>query len=763
MSGRYLNLMDKMQLKRLGGEEAAGLWITSLPVPRDFDGGVSLAGKPGYIKEIGQWPGQKGASPRRLLMVSDGDNSAPESIKLSAASLKDTGELPAVQMELVEKCSDPGFMWERHMAKITWGNKSIGLLMGLRTGEEIHWWEACNMVVLEETPSCRVVEIGGAIPVVITDSEHLKQFKGYANPYLHKHLWLNGHIYARLHSNGVCEVFAHHINSKFFDDGLDLKDIVPVIGIKVYGGEESLKELCGKWEGDRELVTIGDIPFSMSDARRLATPENPGQIGVDNGIVVWQPYEGAELYGGASPRDKYGDGYIFKVSDRVFPRGMARTVRFSFSLSPRSPKVVRYIAPAWWYGMCEEFMPEALLPVSNEYDKLIHSARKWIKEYIVKGGFEDGSVPRHSGKIEGSTRYEPGWEGEMPGTQFLCAWRTGDAEDYDMAMRSAYVFTDVYVDHAAKAVRMHGYPPHAFSVPMARVHGSVIAYLETGDTYLLDTARSIIETAYWTHKNSWPRMCVGRDACFIRGAVMLYRYFDDQHFRDIARDSIKDVIASQKPDGSFGDQGGGTGIHQLGAYITKPWMGFMAMGGVIDYLELFPEEQEMLESVKKYGDWLMKERFDHNGVMGWSYQHNFNGGTRFRDAYSWEWTNLKQPGEKLWHQEYLARFMGFCSSRFNDPSYFDAWAESYSAVYGENPVVGSDHAATQIFQFIPWLQAKLWNASVMEEGIEVRPANYGSRMPKEGRIITPYGEVELKWNEDGKVDVPKESGISIEL
>jgi hypothetical protein len=39
------------------------------------------------------------------------------------------------------------------------------------------------------------------------------------------------------------------------------------------------------------------------------------------------------------------------------------------------------------------------------------------------------------------------------------------------------------------------------------------------------------------------------------------------------------------PDGSFGDQGGGAGIHGWNAYITKPWMGLMATGGMVDYIE----------------------------------------------------------------------------------------------------------------------------------------------------------------------------------
>src|SRR5690606_2518412 len=105
---------------------------------------------------------------------------------------------------------------------------------------------------------------------------------------------------------------------------------------------------------------------------------------------------------------------------------------------------------------------------------------------------------------------------------FLLAYRTGDAQDYGDAMRASYCFTDLYLDHATKLARMHGYAPNALNVPMSRVHACIYAYLETGDLYCLNAAKSIVDGAYWTHKNSWPRLAVGRDACFVRGAMALF-------------------------------------------------------------------------------------------------------------------------------------------------------------------------------------------------------------------------------------------------
>ena len=750
-------ILQKISLNNVHDRHEAGLIKISLPVPPQFPDNLALTGPDGtvssiYQKKIGNWIGAGASDPRRLLLIADAANKAPQTLGLAIQKDNDpvAGEslLPDASMELFETCPDPAFAWERHMAVFSWQGKKIGLVMGLNTRGKTHWWEACRLTVLDEQPACREIEIGGAIPLEIYDTRDISNAVGYENPYLHKHNWLNGHIYARLHANGVCEIYAHHINSKFFDDGLDLEDAVPVIGFKVFDGEADLAELTGPWTGDRTEIQLGQARLDLTDARHMVSQDSPGSFAPVGDFYVWQPYEGFELFGGAAPRVILDDEFIFRAKDKIIPRGMARTVRFSISLSDRSPRIAHYLAPAWWYGLCEEFLPDALLPVSNDYDALIESARKYIREYTVQGNFEDGSVPRNLGKSGPAGRYEPGWEGEMPGGQFLAAWRSGCGEDYDLALRSAYVFTDVHVDHAMKTVRMHGYPPEGISIPMNRVHGPVLAYLETGDPYLLRTAQAVIDTAYAVHKNSWPRLCVGRDACFIRGAVLLYRYFNSKHYQAIAQDSIKDVIASQKEDGSFGDQGGGTGVHQWAAYIVKPWMGLMALGGVVDYLELHPDEPAMLAAVKRFGDWLLKERFMHNlksggQAMGWNYQHYFKDDVLFMNSAKGEWFNLKDPDSYLWHVEYLARFLGFCSFAFADPAYLAAWAESYEGAYAGGVDVKGDHAAVQIFQYIPWLQARLWNARLTRAGVAVDPYDFGPLTKRRATVLGPDGKLEV--------------------
>lgn len=726
--------LPDLPLSRLGDDDPAGLWITSLPWPRAGCHDLSLDGRPTHTASLGQWPGEPEGSPRRLLLIADGADAAPEQLLVRAAPSGEHESLapPVAEAELFARCEDEGLMWERHLLRLTHGGRSLGLAMGLRHAGEVHWWEACRLTVLEETPRCRVIEMGGVIP----RRPFLKEEalgRGYDYHLLHRHNWLNGRLFARLHSNGVCEVYAHHINSKFFDDGADLEDVVPVIGLAA--GSRSYE---GDWTGQEPFPDLNGVRFDMSEAARLATPDQPGRLDVADGFLVWQPYAGVDVFSGSWARQMTGDPFIWHGEDRLFPRGMARTVRFSLSLSDRSPRLARYLAPAWWYGACEEFLPEPLLPVSNAYDRSLDECRDYCRRFIVRGGFEDGALPRGGNPNpppEDQGRSEAGWEGEAPWAMLLLAYRSAKAEDYDNALRAAWHFTDVAIDHAAKLVRMHGFGTHAFAQPMNRVLGPIAAYLETGVPYLLEAAQAVIGNAHWLQKNSWPRHTVGRDAKYVRGAVMLYRYFAEEHYRRLAHEGAMMVAESQRENGSFGDQAGGSGIHQWGCYITKPWMALMATEGVLDYLELFPDDEPLLQCVKRTADWLMEARFGHGGVMGWSYQHDFDGQPCHLDLHSGRLLQLCTPQDHLWHQNSLARLLGYVAMRFHKPEYLDAWSESY----GASPGASGDHGVVTSAHPIPWLQAKLWNARLTADGVTTEPFHFGPRTEPEATILTPDG------------------------
>src|ERR1043166_5807998 len=202
--------LPDLRLTRLGDEEDVGLCITSLPWPRARKQNLTLGGRPTFVKPIGQWPGEPTDSPRRLLLIADGGNKAARHLALKATKPSRRAKSEAkwtAAMELIERSPTPEYMWERHLLRLGYGGRSLGIAMGLRTGGEVHWWEACRLVVIEETPECLVIEMGGAITRQQMAFEEMQKHPGYTNPLLHKHNWLNGHLYARLHNNGVCEIF----------------------------------------------------------------------------------------------------------------------------------------------------------------------------------------------------------------------------------------------------------------------------------------------------------------------------------------------------------------------------------------------------------------------------------------------------------------------------------------------------------------------------------------------------------------------------
>lgn len=740
-------LERKIKLKRVGGEEEAGLWVAALPWGDRRAKRLSLGGARTGQKELGEWPAKRqgrdvdgargdktgnekhprrlllfgqpggtdlehrsgktdiktdlGNAPLELTLVKQPDQKAESAQKAEREKESAEGEIGEgkISMRLWEKAEGLYCYWERYFLVLGYGEKEIELAMGLVIEEEVHWWEACKLVEVGRGETFVEMEMGGVIP---------RKFPGApgGESGAHQHNWLNGRVYVRLHSNGVIEVYAHHINSAFFDDGRDLKGVIPVLGFRVAGTQVE-KEILGEWRGQHGIVTIGDARVDFREVARLGTDALPGRCWQEGEMLVLQPYAGVELFGGAYALQISGDPWIERPESGNFPQGMARTLRFSLSLSDASPVVVRYIAPAAWYEKCHEFGMGARESKTSdgsvESDKLVEEAYGWLVKGMVEGGFEDGAVPRYLHKNfwegYGRMRYEAGWDGEVPFAQFLHAWKMEDSDAYLRAMRSAWYFSDVVVNHANKKVHMHGWPAPAFSLPMSRVQGTFFAYLETGVPYLQETAEAVITTAHWINKNSWPRMTVGRDACYIRSAVLLYRYGMGEEYRKFAEEGIEMVLKTQRENGSFGDQGGGSGVHQWAGYISKPWMGCLALGGVLDYLEWMQDSEKMKLAVKRFGDWLLAERWEHAGMITWSYQHDFADGRKYpldRNG------NVQQlPSMERWHQELLGRVLGYCSREFKNPEYYAAYQESFrNQLEVENSHELSSHAVSAVLEML---------------------------------------------------------------
>lgn len=761
---------------RLSGDEPAGLWVSSIPWPSGVDWketawrGASGGTQPTTVLPIGQWPEVQGTGPRRLLtygLVNGGGAPDKLSLKMGGKAGEKAGrteELPAYREHCFAYSSDPFFVWEQKYLELSMGGKRVGLALGMKRKGKILWWEACRVVEENRVPGMVEVTMGGAIGWDFNDRSN---FDGFKNEYLHKHNWLNGHLRVRIFDHGVVELFARHVNSRYVDPGGDCEDGVPVVGF--FTEEREGNPQPGVFDGTEPVVRIGGVEVDLTDVAPLASPEQPGQWIHEPGAVVLQPYEGFELFGGAPTTQRYGTPYITESKDGRVLKGMARSLHFSLSLGEAPARIARYLAPSWWYGLQCELSTHPVLPIERDGETHNETAGYWWRDNMVKSGFEVGNLPRSAGersRFEGGRR-EPSWEGEVPYALLMLAYQTGNPEDYQAALQSCYYFNDVIVEHADKQVRMHGYPPPALSVPMNRVLANIGAWLETGDPFPRQTAEAVMETSYRNHLNSWPRMAVGRDAAFGRGAMMLYRYLNNPHFREIAREVAYAIHHAQRPDGSFGDQGGGSGIHAWGGYITKPWMGCLGTNIVMDYLELFPEEERLWETAKKYADWLVADRRPcPDGQRTWAYQHSYNGARVFITKEATIPTILPQKGGR-WHQQSMGRLFGMVAKHTGNPLYLETYLESNDAHRGKDRGRGGmDHGIAASVQYMPWVNDYFAHAVIgADKTLEVFTRIVEPWGDQRVSITSPWGEVVLV-REPGKGEftvAEKPEGVTVKV
>lgn len=749
--------LPDFQLRRLGEARPAGIHQCSLPWPRELGGErqLSLGGVAGAAIPLGRWPGMgEEKRPRRMLISADGGAAG----KLSGAvGVSEPGELSGggCDIRVYEHpfmvSPDPFMVWYRNQLVLESGGKRLGMAMGLRWRDgSLSWWEFTKLLKRDEDEFQVTYEMGGTIPFVYN---HRDPFKGPANPFMHKHNWLNGFLTLRVYKNGVVEIFARHSNSRFVDTGKDCEDGVPVIG---FFSEELEGEWVGDqpWTGDREEVTIAGIPFHLGDAAPLATPEAPGRWERHPGVLVWQPYQGGELYGGKSAVERTGTNYIVHSREQKFLRGMSRTLHFSLSFSDRSPRIARYLAPYWWYGVNGELSGRSFVPVTGVLRDWESDAEKWLELGMKRGGFEHGNLPRtvdleNDPGLNEDGRRQQGWEGEIPEAYLLFAYRCGEESVYEDALAASWYFHDVIIDHADKSVRSGGHQPPAVSLTMLRPLCLVGLYLETGYHHPLETAEAVIQNGWWVHRNSWPRFAIGRDATFARAAMMLYRFTGKEVYREIGRMMCEDIGKVQLPHGPFGDQGGGACLHGWPGFVVKPWMGAMATNVVLDYLELFPDgNPEFWEIIKRYVDWLMSERRDPGDGKGraWFYQHEY-ADTRVHYENSFP-APLLLP-RNPWHHENLGRLLWMASDHFGDPEYFAAWAESHFRPRARG---GLDQSVCAAMQFLPLTESRLVE---VEAGGAQKPPRVAMHLP-EG---FPWGKTVRFETATGRWELDTQTGV----
>jgi hypothetical protein len=598
-------------------------------------------------------------------------------------------------------------------------------------------------------PLVKAVRIGGFIEVNPSkEKEFRRKSTFFGSARLHRHDWLFAEIYALCFANGVVQVTARHVNNHRFDEGRTLQNLVPVLGMV----PDKKTHLDSVLDGSQLRFEIGSAKLSLENAAPLISRTHPGSLRTENGVVVYQPYEGVEVEGGTF-RGGRADGYRVKAKDRTMPKGVARTVRFAFSLGEAEPVTSQLIVPEWWYALCGDLWPDSVLSVHDEWDKRLHETYQ-VGTTEKRGRFDENVLGW-------------AWEGEAPYAELLYAYRSGKLEHFRGAIRDAYHIADIAFDHSTETIRMTDYPfDGSIAPPLFRTVGLTFGYLETGDPYLLECSESAATHWYWIDRHNWPRYAYGRDGASIRSLIFLWDYTGKEDYLTMAREAIGRLVSCQNADGSYYDQGGTTGIHAIGQVVKKPWMANLATDPVLDYLLRRPDDPNLWRVVEKTGEFMMRTFLRGKKKDYWPYQISY-GGTKYDP---WMAIRVAKSRGKLptsWQMAHghKARLLNVLTRRTGETRYFETWRRFYDRHWAKTePRKGDYHMFDKTLQHLPFAQAHSWNAQWEGNGVRIDPMNMPAGKELSGTIITPKGGVAITIRRKGRgFSITRKNGADIPI
>jgi len=755
-SGFDSRLISELTLHNPEPNTDSRVGIVSLPLPFGAEP-AGIAGFPTHGVDIAWWPpsrsgGERVARRRMLYVVSD--RPFPSQLRLgNPAALSANAVQASVALRDLHK--DYKSLLPQHSAELvlTHGAVQLGVRMGLRWRNELHWWEWVRIEPLWSNPVVSAFRIGGVIGVVPVKAEEV--FPDRTNirksEWLHRQNWVRGDIYLLSFANGAVQFYCRHVNNHQFDEGREQKEVTPIIAF----AQNDVGQIDLKWTGTTPMIQLGAAKLNLTDCATLVSEKHPGSLRSEEGLVIFQPYEGIEI-GGDTAKLTGQDGLFVRAHERTMPRGVARTVRFCVGLGDAAPIVTRFTPPEWWYALSGDFWPDGALPVHDAWDERIEAT---YEDAVVRkdcpGRFDDSCAAISR-------------EGEVPFIQFLYAHRTGNPEHWRRALRDAYHMADIAFDHATETIRMHNYPfDGSISPALFRILGMFYGHLETGDPYLRECSESASLRFLSIDRHNWPRHSYGRDAMSIRGLVFLADYLGSEQYRGWARECLARVIQCQLPDGSYHDQGGGTGVHAIGQLPVKPWMANMASNPILDYVERWPDDPPLWDALVKYGDFLLQAGTQEDGSVRWPYQVSY-GGANFDP-----WREVFNPGTGLANlpdqsvniSSYKARSLSVLTLHTGNPAYYDAWLKFYDRYWRNQQPDDRRWSVIKSLWHLPYAQAHAWNARWREGRVELAPLPSLYRTELEGTILTPRGPLHLKLhrndaNDPASWNIVEQSGSS---
>jgi hypothetical protein len=230
------------------------------------------------------------------------------------------------------------------------------------------------------------------------------------------------------------------------------------------------------------------------------------------------------------------------------------------NLGPKSgfaTVVARYQVPARWYQQCGQVETARPGPGAAMAGRCVDA----IRDSTQAGGIDTGRVWRYLKRSEKlPNRIEEDgaeWEGNLAQAMFTLAYeREESPENWHPYFHHAYHAADVSVYHGAWMGRLECTAAFTAPLPKFRFGGFVYGYLETGDPYLIELARSLAGVYMAMEWALQPRSAIGRDAYPLTCLMALWDFAADPIYLDFARQTATRLLSTQQPDGGFSAQAG---------------------------------------------------------------------------------------------------------------------------------------------------------------------------------------------------------------
>jgi hypothetical protein len=727
-------------------EVSAQSAVAAVPLPREMDttlrdkligGKLLLDGKPIQAQTVAYYEDEK--TPRRVVLrwISDktlasvapalSDNAAPAAdagwsfgytwLEGNKAGVDTLPWLMRLKNSPIDQTH-----YEMYQLDLKHGDKSLGFRLGIRHNNRIFWWQFVRADFIQRGPVCDILRAGG--------------------PVYNEQSTLQGDVYFILYANGTIDVTVHFANHQREGVGIDING-VPVIAFDI-PGKPTVEAVL---DGTQPRYELGACKLNLAETVHMADKERPGSLKTEGDAVVLQPWLDQQVFGGRlvydenipehrimrkggttaelTSKEKLGESDTFwaaTIGDKLIPSGLARSCHFTLSIDAAAPVVARYDAPGWWHAQCQAIPNGNRLPVSWW---MVPHALKVCEGYFAP---QDPYAPFEYGRR--------GHDGDGTiGAAMLALGSALDVPKYnDGAMPACYWWADVPINHVDFTVREIPYFGWQWIVqPYLRSLEVTWGYWQTGDPYLFETSEFTSDAFYRFFRTNRPHRFVGRDCLPVFELLALYQTTGEKLYLNRA----EKVLAEGRRSYSqleFYWPGHQSGSGTNGVARIENWE-YMPFSLARTHLQLIEAARGTLSAKTETDSWdFMK--FIANEVDKKGNQPQDNGWQALRMALAYPVVTAladKFPEEN---------------------AHWSAWLNKWNTTIG----MPDAHSGAKAYEWVSGaltFDAWAWGAKWEGGKLTVKPQKAvldDPRAPKQCRVSTPVGPVDLAW--DGTAIAP---------